>query len=297
MMTLSKNFKTLLVASGAALLTACITVPDGVVKRTVDADRDASTALRCHTPTPDHVVASHETPAPRRLDVNGFRLLNWNAFKGDRADWLKAFAAYSGDQDLVTLQEAYLTDDFRALLRSKDLQWDLATTFLKQQHATGVMTLSRVTPDHVCVQRTMEPWLSLPKSTLISRFALEGSDRTLLVANIHAVNFTLGTGAFHSQLNQLAHALEKHDGPIILAGDFNTWNGSRIRVLEQTLIDPLSLDKVPFDRSQLKTVFEHNLDYVFFRGLQVVAKEAHDTTASDHNPMWVTFKTSVPGKD
>jgi endonuclease/exonuclease/phosphatase (EEP) superfamily protein YafD len=296
-MTLSKKFKTLLVASGAALLTACITVPDAVVKRTVDADHDASTALTCHTRTSDHVVASHDAPAPKRLDADGFRLLNWNAFKGDRADWLRAFAAYSGEQDLVTLQEAYLTDDFRAQLRQGGLQWDLATTFLKQQHETGVMTLSRVTPDHVCVQRTMEPWLSLPKSTLISRFPLKGSNRSLLVANIHAVNFTLGTGAFHSQLKQLAHALEEHDGPIILAGDFNTWNDSRIRVLEQTLIDPLSLDKVPFDPTHLKTVFEHNLDYVFFRGLQVVAKDAHDTTASDHNPMWVTFKASAPGKD
>ena len=291
------KFKTLLIALSAATLTACITVPDAIVKRTVDADHDQSTALTCYTRTPDHVVASHDAPAPQALDANGFQLLNWNAFKGDRADWLKAFAAYSGEQDLVTLQEAYLTDDFRALLHSKDLQWDLATTFLKQQHETGVMTLSRVKPDHVCVQRTMEPWLSLPKSTLISRFPLKGSNRSLLVANIHAVNFTLGTGAFRTQLHQLAHALEEYDGPIILAGDFNTWNDSRIRVLEQTLIDPLSLDKVPFDPTHLKTVFEHNLDYVFYRGLQVVAKEAHDTTASDHNPMWVTFKASASEMD
>jgi len=290
------HFRSLLVLSCIVLLTACIKVPEAVENRTVDADQDPSPSLSCHTRTPDHVVASHQSPAPQHLDANGFRLLNWNAFKGDRENWLKAFVAYSGEQDLVTLQEAYLTDEFRALLRASHLQWDLATTFLRQQHETGVMTLSRVKPDHVCVQRTMEPWLSLPKSALISRFPLKGSREALLVANIHAVNFTLGTAAFRTQLRQLKHALEQHDGPIIVAGDFNTWSDERKRVLEQTLIGPLALDKVPFDPAHLKTVFEHNLDYVFYRGLQVVAREVHDTTASDHNPMWVTFRLSGPGR-
>ena len=73
------------------------------------------------------------------------------------------------------------------------------------------MTASRVAPASACVQRTMEPLLSLPKSTLISRFRLEGSTDTLLVGNIHAVNFTLGTEAFRSQLGRLASMLDEHD--------------------------------------------------------------------------------------
>ncbi|MEA3276534.1 MAG: endonuclease/exonuclease/phosphatase family protein [Pseudomonadota bacterium] len=283
--------QTILVAFSAVVLTACITVPQGVRERTSDSGDAVPAPVACHPGTPEHVVTSRTSSVSRTLDPNGFRLLNWNGFKGESHRWLKAFAQYSDGQDLVTLQEAYLTDDLRALLGRRGLQWDLATAFRKQQHAAGVMTLSRITPDQVCVQRTLEPWLLLPKSTLISRFRFEGQERALLVANIHSVNFTLGTAEFRDQLSQLAYLLKHYDGPIILAGDFNTWNDERVEVLEETLIDPLSLEKVHFDPRRLRTVFEHNLDYVFFRGLSVVAHEARETRVSDHNPMWVTFKS------
>ena len=113
------------------------------------------------------------------------------------------------------------------------------------------------------------------------------------MANIHSVNFTLGAAEFRDQLSQLAYLLKQHDGPIVLAGDFNTWNDERIRALEKRLIDPLSLEKVQFDPRRLRTVFEHNLDYVFFRNLIVVAYEVRETKVSDHNPMWVSFKLAT----
>ena len=63
----------------------------------------------------------------------------------------------------------------------------------------------------------------LPKSALYARYRLSnGSD--LVTVNLHAINFTLGTKDFQNQIEQLENAVKKHKGPLIIAGDFNTWS-------------------------------------------------------------------------
>jgi endonuclease/exonuclease/phosphatase (EEP) superfamily protein YafD len=138
----------------------------------------------------------------------------------------------------------------------------------------------------------MEPLLLLPKSTLISRYRLKGSVDTLLVGNIHAVNFTLGTEAFRSQLDRLASVLDEHDGPVIVAGDFNNWSQSRSDVLQEALIETGLLRKVAFDGKSPRTVLGHTVDHVYYRGLTVVAGRVFETDTSDHDPIWVQFAQS-----
>ena len=62
------------------------------------------------------------------------------------------------------------------------------------------MTVSTAVPLVQCNLSAREPLLRTPKATLVTEYALAGRQDTLLVINIHAVNFTLGLGAFEAQL-------------------------------------------------------------------------------------------------
>jgi endonuclease/exonuclease/phosphatase (EEP) superfamily protein YafD len=151
------------------------------------------------------------------------------------------------------------------------------------------MTASRATPEFVCAQRTMEPFLWLPKSTLISRYPIAGSDRQLVVANIHAVNFTFGTVEFRVQMRQLADILVTHDGPLIVAGDFNTWSLLRMSLVRDILVERLKLEKVVFETARPSSVFRRPLDHAYYRGLRVVERWTEASETSDHDPLWVEF--------
>jgi endonuclease/exonuclease/phosphatase (EEP) superfamily protein YafD len=287
------HMKTILVLLlGVLLAAACATVPPGVSNRTLRVGTPDAVASACHPVAPDHVVSSTDGSRTEFLDPSEINLLIWNTHKGQDNGWLEEFAELSADQDLLLLQEAFLKDELRDLLLRETLSWNLATTFMKDRIETGVMTASHVTPASACVQRTMEPLLSLPKSTLISRFRIEGSADTLLVGNIHAVNFTMGTEAFRSQLDRLASILDEHDGPAIVAGDFNDWSHSRSEILDETLVETGLLRKVTFDGKGPRTVLGRTVDHVYYRGLTVVAGRVLESDTSDHNPIWVQFERS-----
>jgi endonuclease/exonuclease/phosphatase (EEP) superfamily protein YafD len=277
---------------GLWLATACATVPLGVSNRTLRSGTPDAEASACHPVAPDHVVSSTDASRAEFLDPAEINLLIWNTHKGQDADWLEELAALSLDQDLLVLQEAFLEDGLRDFLLSQTLSWDLATTFMRFRTETGVMTASPVTPASACVQRTMEPLLSLPKSTLISRYPLKGSTETLLVGNIHAVNFTLGTAAFQSQLDRLASMLDEHDGPMIVAGDFNNWSQSRSEVLDEVLVETRLMRKVTFNGKSPRTILGRTVDHVYYRGLTVVEGRVLEADTSDHDPIWVQFAQS-----
>jgi len=272
-----------------ALLTACATVPPGVSNRTSRAGTPNASASACHPVAPDHVVSSTRASRVGSLDPDEINLLLWNTHKGQDKGWIEEFEELSAEQDLLLLQEAFLKQELRDLLVRETLSWNLATTFMMDRIETGVMTISRVAADSACVQRTMEPLLSLPKSTLISQFRLEGRADTLLVANIHAVNFTLGTEAFRFQLDRLAAIFGEHDGPMIIAGDFNDWSQPRSNVLDEVLVKTLAMRRVTFNDKNPRPVLGRTVDHVYYRGLNVLESRVLETDASDHDPIWVQF--------
>ncbi|NMU84205.1 hypothetical protein HKB16_15060, partial [Vibrio parahaemolyticus] len=77
-----------------------------------------------------------------------------------------------------------------------------------------------------------EPWLRLPKSALYSQYHLSNGEK-LAVVNVHAINFTVGTKEYVSQLTALEMLLKHHVGPILFAGDFNSWSESRVNAMRQ----------------------------------------------------------------
>ena len=225
----------------------------------------------------------------QELDSDGFSLLTWNMLKGMKDGWKEDLQRLSSDVDLLVLQEAYLTDELRELLRNQRYNWDLTTAFEYKNIESGVLTASKIEPDFLCSYRFEEPLITIPKSMLITRYPLSDTNQLLMVANIHSINFTVGTSRFRAQLQQFEELASKHHGPLVMAGDFNTWSKERMAIVD-SVAENLNLQAVNFDENKRVTIFGHNVDHIYFRGLVPCEAVVSPVTTSDHNPMRVTFR-------
>ena len=165
----------------------------------------------------------------------------------------------------------------------------MASSFIYANIDTGVLTASRIEPLASCTQRIVEPVLRLPKSAVISWFALRGEAATLAVVNVHAINFSLSLGAYRAQFDAVVDALSEHPGPIVFAGDLNTWTVDRIAVVDAAA-RRLALTEIAFTDDRRRLFFGHQLDHIYTRGLDVVESSAIAVTSSDHNPVMATLR-------
>jgi endonuclease/exonuclease/phosphatase (EEP) superfamily protein YafD len=190
--------------------------------------------------------------------------------------------------DLVLIQEANLekqpVDAF-----NEARFWSFAPGYHAQSAWTGVMTLSKTEPTTHCLLRDREPLLRAPKAISITEFRLAESNETLAVVNVHALNFTFGVSAFARQIAKIESVLADHDGPVILAGDFNTWRSHRVEIL-QTLSENLKLKELTFEEDHRVKVFGWIVDRIYIRGLIAVEAKIDIVDSSDHNPMSVTLQ-------
>lgn len=123
------------------------------------------------------------------------------------------------------------------------------------------MTLSAAQPVYCCPLREREPLLRLAKSSLVTVYALQNGQR-LMVINIHAVNFSFGVEVYTKQLAAIGEQLIHHQGPAIMAGDFNAWSQQRINALNRFAIR-MGLQEVCFVDDQRRKAFGRPLDFVF----------------------------------
>jgi endonuclease/exonuclease/phosphatase (EEP) superfamily protein YafD len=226
------------------------------------------------------------------LDPAGFGLMTWNVYKARAGHWPEDFARLSAGQDLVLLQEAHLTRPFRSALEQEGYRWSMVRAFDYNGAEAGVLTAGRVPASGVCLSRVVEPLIRTPKSALLTRYPMANPHGELWVANLHGINFTLGTRRFREQLESLARMLETHRGPLILAGDFNNWSDRRSAILRR-VTDRLRLTQLLLAEDGRSRHWGRPVDQVFYRGLDVVGAEAVAVSSSDHNPVRVRFR--VPG--
>jgi endonuclease/exonuclease/phosphatase (EEP) superfamily protein YafD len=225
------------------------------------------------------------------LDPEGFRLLNWNIYKGSRKDWQEDFQRLAGDSDIVALQEAHLHNEFHAELKESDLHWDLTTAFFYAGAETGVLIGSEIKSGLPCTLHANEPLIMTPKTALVTEYQVRGLAQTLLVANIHMINFSFGTHEYEQQIDQLMKVIQHHEGPMIITGDFNTWSEERMTIVDNMALK-LALLSVEYDDDHRLTIFGNPLDHVYFRGLEALHANTEKVESSDHNPMMVTFRVS-----
>ena len=223
-----------------------------------------------------------------KLDRDNIRLLSWNTQKAGRSRWQTDFTAISQDRNLVLLQEVVPVR--LGLGQYSPMPFvSFAPGFSSPFGQSGVATLSSVRPLTQCHLEYREPWLRTAKATNVTEYGLTGSGGTLAVINVHAINFSLGTNAFSRQLRQIAELLAVHEGPVIVSGDFNTWNQGRLDEVQQlALTSGLQTLRIPNDQRSL--FFGKQVDHVFMRGLQTVAARTPTVHSSDHNPITAVLR-------
>lgn len=222
----------------------------------------------------------------------------WNTYKGKRERYYDVLAEHGSNADLILLQEfrhdPLLESAHGSLFAERDA--GLAISFYtrpSQSSPTGVCTVSSVrsTDTQLVLSRYFEPVTRTPKMAICTCYPIDCDDcapeQTLLVFNSHGINFRLRK-PFLDQMHQFEEHLRHHKGPIILVGDFNTWERGRVRILE-SITHRIGLQRIAFPTG-IKSVRGHELDRVYVRG--GVAQEQRVVTnaaASDHSMLAFQF--------
>ena len=219
----------------------------------------------------------------------------WNVYKGKKSAWQKDFSRLHVLYDLLLLQEAKLQ------LRGewpetydRGYHWVFGESFALARcgSSCGVLTGSRAQVDSAFNRHgpIREPLLKTPKSAVFTYYPIEGFACSLLIVNAHLINFRR-TQAFCLHLEQITTVIANHRGPVLFAGDFNTWSPTRTANL-LTAMQRVGLFQVELSNERRRLL---RLDYIFTRQIEV--REAlllHDIKSSDHLPLSLWFRLRLP---
>ncbi|OOF36424.1 hypothetical protein BKK48_06545 [Rodentibacter heidelbergensis] len=222
---------------------------------------------------------THPMPVPV-LEKKPLRLLSWNIHKGEDNGWQKDLVSFAQDQDFVLLQEATAEQHLSSFSTAL-----LVSAFAYQGRASGVKTFSHWIPQRYCGIAQPEPWIVIPKVASMMNFPLDNGEE-LIVLNAHLINFEWTPQAYQAQLEQIFSLIPSGKSAVILAGDFNAWNGERKQILNR-FITQSGLKEVFFSPDKRRRFFHYPLDFVFVRGMNVTASSTENVTSSDHSPIWV----------
>lgn len=267
-------------------LPGCVAVPEQEVVAIGTRDREIDRhSASCAAGLKDGLKAGHLGG----INPASFSVISWNSHRSSHDDWHQDLVSLGRGADIILLQEAALARVLKPLPEVVASHWLMATAFHLDDQEIGILSAALVSPEAYCVSREPEPLFKIPKIGLAARFPLQGTERSLLVVNIHLVNFTLGLKALQRQILPLETIIRSHPGPVILAGDFNTWSDERESLVERKMAD-LQMSSVSFDPDKRVRFFNHPVDGIYYRGLEVVESLTYQVDSSDHNPLEVHFK-------
>ena len=284
---LRRSLRAVAVLFASVLLTSCATVyVDELGESALKAEQydiDTETGVgACRT-----ALSEVKELASSELDASNIRLVNWNIRKQIDPESGLDLASLSNEKDLILIQEASLREE---TINNVDASkhWSFAPGYRTSGAVSGVLTLSSIKPLTQCSFVSLEPILRSPKATSITEYGLTATEQTLVVVNMHAVNFSTGLKAFRNQFQQVSRTLRDHRGPIIFSGDLNTWRKKRIQIVED-FAESLGLDSIEFGDDHRVKVFGNILDHIYVRGLSTIYTRTDAVETSDHNPMSATF--------
>lgn len=271
------------------LFTSLITViffPTFPAQLTLTDQHKKQTHLQCPKQTTPLLIDS-----TKQLSTP-FTLLNWNIYKQQKQGWVDELQQLSEAADIITLQEAKLSPELMQFSKQKQFFYHQNYAFKYDGFIHGVNTLSKVQPNTVCGSSLAEPWVRVPKTAIATTYPIQHHNATLLVINLHGINFTFNEKDLHMQLIPYLALLAEHDGPAVFSGDFNTWSDDRLVTVQQPLAT-LGFSEVRFTSDERLTIFGLPLDHIYFRGLKVIKAESLTTNASDHTPQIITFDIEI----
>ena len=277
---LPSSARNLAAYSALLMLASCTTQPTAPVRLLAEPAADAAACIA-------DLDGDRESVA-RALDSDNISVVNWNIQKGRNTEWVRDLDEIGMQPDLLILQEASVrTKVWQDLV--PEHHESFAEGFGPDWSPSGVMTVSAAEPMTECELVAHEPWFGTRKATLITEYALSGTEQSLLVVNIHGINFALGIRDLENQFAQARAVIAEHDGPVVFSGDFNTWRQQRAKVLEE-MLESLGLTALDFDVDHRKRFFGWALDHIYVRGLYSEDATTLQSNASDHNPMTVRLR-------
>ena len=218
-----------------------------------------------------------------QLTGSRFHLITWNVHKGQDKGWQEDLARLSNQADFVLLQEATQHQNLSTFSTAL-----FVSSFSFKDLLSGVKTFTKTQPEWYCGGGVAEPLIQIPKVASVMSFPLE-KETSLLLINVHLINFEWGISAYQTQLEQLFSFVENHQGPIIMSGDFNAWNEHRLNLVNN-LMQKYGLDAVTLSQDERLRFLGYPLDYIFTRGVKVVSATSEVVTSSDHNPLLIEFE-------
>ena len=218
-----------------------------------------------------------------KLAASRFHLITWNVHKGQDTGWQEDLERLSKQADFVLLQEATQHQNLSTFSAAL-----FVSSFSFNELLSGVKTFTQTQPEWYCGGGVAEPIIQIPKVASVMNLPLEKGNSLLLI-NVHLINFEWGISAYQAQLEQLFSFVENHQGPIIMSGDFNAWNERRLNLVNN-LIQKYGLDSVALTQDERVIFLGYPLDYIFTRGVKVVSATSEVVTSSDHNPLLMTFE-------
>lgn len=152
---------------------------------------------------------------------------------------------------------------------------------------SGVCTISDVSPIEKIplLPQPLEPF-GTSKPALGTLYPVEGRLKNIGLWNIHAINY-VHTRDYIQYLSEVAEEMAKHDGPKIVAGDFNSWSTKRESCVS-AFCKLFDLEEVEF-AGPVKKFRGHALDRVLVSktGLRITNAHAKSYRRnSDHNPLF-----------
>ena len=231
----------------------------------------------------DELICYQADQAPREITQKTFRLLVWNLHKGQDAGWQQALNRLAQGRDLLLLQEVLNTQELATQYSSRFPTALYASAFAYLQKQSGVEILSQFAPRFYCAGAKSEPWIRIPKVGAAMSLPLPNGQALLLV-NVHLINFEINPTSYEAQLRTLMQLVSQHQGPLVLSGDFNSWNGYRAQII-QKVINEFGLEEVSFEQDHRLRFLGNPLDHIFVRGLNVLNATTEPTESSDHAPL------------
>lgn len=223
-----------------------------------------------------------------QFDTPRIRLAVWNLCKGAGGRLFEhEYRMVCYRSDLILTQEALLSEKGLLTFCEPGFEAIHAASYKRRDGIRdGVMTVARVssTPS---IQRIVckypEPVFKTPKVALVTFYRMRGRQDSLMVVNLHATLIRRVRSALE-EIEHLIKSLPQHDGPVILAGDFNTFTPGYLAVIAGSL-RKIGLEYVPIPGDPRPPAGA--LDQVFVRGL-AVERIFVDTTIknSDHFPLF-----------
>lgn len=240
---------------------------------------------------PEHDVLSLNNNANEELDPSNIKLFSWNIYKGKNKGFRPSFFKFANNPGIYLFQEYYSGNNINSYIQSLENKHSvIALSYgISLWGETGVTTISSTKQSRVKTLRTNATedfTLSTYKTSLFSWYNLKNSNDKLLVVNIHLL-VSVDNRTYSNELNRIEKQINKHSGPLILAGDFNDWP-KRKRIL-QNWLNRNKLHRVSFSPDHRTSYDGNRIDHIFYRNLKLKESWSTKTKASDHNPVAALF--------